>query len=190
MSDQITVMEERGRSALYLLSLVGNDVSYDDLEAMVNAANESSILSLHFIKEIAEYKTKEALVINETDKLYEQVEVFVESCESDIKNSIVPLSVKEAQGILDKQYVVMKDLQQEVAEYQTRTEELKEKIALLQKRNEEMGTQPAPVNSADRESIHQSLLWLYSLKRIINHSIGIMEIQAIDTMVRVTFVGE
>lgn len=142
------------------------------------------------ILEISEYKTKEALVISETDKLYEQVEVFVESCESDIKNSIVPLSVKEAQGILDKQYVVMKDLQQEVAEYQTRAEELKEKISVLQKRNEEMGNQPAPVNSADRESIHQSLLWLYSLKRIINHSIGIMEIQARDTMVRVTFVGE
>lgn len=190
MSDQISIMEERGRSALYLLILVGNDVSYDDLEAMVNAANESNACRLHSILEIAEYKTKESLVISETDKLYEQVEVFVESCESDIKNSIVPLSVKEAQGILDKQYMVMKDLQQEVTEYQTRAEELKEKIALLQKRNEEMGTQPAPVNSADRESIHQSLLWLYSLKRIINHSIGIMEIQARDTMVRVTFVGE
>ena len=66
MSDQISIMEERGRSALYLLILVGNDVSYDDLEAMVNAANESNACRLHSIIEIAEYKTKEALVISET----------------------------------------------------------------------------------------------------------------------------
>ena len=128
-------------------------------------------------------------MINETDKLYEQVEVFVESCESDIKNSVVPLTIKEAQAILDKQDIVIKDLQREVMEYNTRTEELKEKIALLQKRNEEMGKETTPVNSADRDSIHQSLLWLYSLKRIVNHSIGIVEIQAGDTMVRVTFTG-
>ena len=128
-------------------------------------------------------------MINETDKLYEQVEVFVESCESDIKNSVVPLTIKEAQAILDKQDIVIKDLQREVAEYNIRTEELKEKIALLQKRNEEMGKEATPVNSADRDSIHQSLLWLYSLKRIVNHSIGIVEIQAGDTMVRVTFTG-
>ena len=41
MSDQITIMEERGRFALFHLNVVGNDVSYDDLEAMVNAANDS-----------------------------------------------------------------------------------------------------------------------------------------------------
>ena len=179
LSSLLSSINEMSNQVVLLENKVGNDISYEDFDLLVNNVNDK----------IAEYKTKESVVINETDKLYEQVEVFVESCESDIKNSVVPLTIKEAQAILDKQDIVIKDLQREVAEYNTRTEELKEKIALLQKRNEEMGKEATPVNSADRDSIHQSLLWLYSLKRIVNHSIGIVEIQAGDTMVRVTFTG-
>ena len=132
---------------------------------------------------ITNYHKLEEDLVAKTASLYDDVESCVQNCESDAKNTEVPLTSSEARTMLSKQETVIRDLQDEIEVYTNRSEELAKKIAALQAQKQDSH----PTESTCDESTRQSLLWLYSLKRIIHHSVGISDIQANANTVNITF---
>ena len=57
----------------------------------------------------------------------------------------------------------------------------------LQAENEAKGVPSPLVNLEDRSATHKSLLWLYSLKRIMRHSFGLFDIQSEGKNISMTF---
>ena len=135
---------------------------------------------LHFV-EIDKYEELEKQVIETTNILYNDVENCVKGCEDEIRNYQIPLSKKEAEAMLEKQDIVIKDLQEEISFYQKRAEDIKKRISVLQEARRREGTPVNVVSSTERESTKEKLLWLYSLKRIISHSVGIIDIKTETT---------
>ena len=160
--------------------IVGYDISENDFELLVSMTNASNSLKsltvVHFV-EIDEYEELEKQVIENTNNLYSDVENCVKGCEEEIRNYQIPLSKKEAEAMLEKQDIVINDLQNEIASYKKRAEDIKKRISILQETRRNEGKQAEIVSVNQRESTKEKLLWLYSLKRIIGHSVGITEIQ-------------
>lgn len=110
-----------------------------------------------------------------------------ENCGSDIQNTVIPLSEKEAEVILAKQNATITSLTAEKATYERRCQELEARLQNLQAENEAKGIPSPLVNLDDRAATHKSLLWLYSLKRIMRHSFGLFDIQSEGKHIKMTF---
>ena len=52
------------------------------------------------------------------------------------------------------------------------------RLSQLEEETKEQGVPSPLVDLEQRASVHKSLLWLYSLKRIMRHSLGIFDVQS------------
>ena len=126
-------------------------------------------------------------MINTVTSLYTEVKQSEENCGSDIQNTVTPLSEKEAEVILAKQSATIASLTAEKGTYEKRCQELEARLQTLQAENEAKGVPSPLVNLEDRSATHKSLLWLYSLKRIMRHSFGLFDIQSEGKNISMTF---
>ena len=117
-------------------------------------------------------------MIEDTNALYEDVNQCIQNSENDVKNTVVPLSKIEAKALLEKQDQVINDLEQEKSIFENEAKMIHTQILQLQDYNR-MNGKPAELSlPSEKQQTKESLLWLYSLKRIISHSVGIMDIKA------------
>ena len=117
-------------------------------------------------------------MIEDTNTLYEDVNQCIQNSENDVKNTVVPLSKIEAKALLEKQDQVINDLEQEKSIFENEAKMIHTQILQLQDYNR-MNGKPAELSlPSEKQQTKESLLWLYSLKRIISHSVGIMDIKA------------
>ena len=117
-------------------------------------------------------------MIEDTNALYEDVNQCIQNSENDVKNTVVPLSKIEAKALLEKQDQVINDLEQEKSIFENESKMIHTQILQLQDYNR-MNGKPAELSlPSEKQQTKESLLWLYSLKRIISHSVGIMDIKA------------
>ena len=137
--------------------------------------------------EIVLYQQKEKDLIRTVTLLYNDVKLSVEGCDSDIRNTMIPLSEKEAEVILAKQNATIASLKAEKGTYEKRCQELETRLQTLQAENKAKGI-PSPLATLEcRAATHKSLLWLYSLKRIMRHSFGLFDIQSEGKNTNITF---
>lgn len=183
---KIEKLQSHSKSAKKLCyQLVGSRMSETEFESLIEAVHDSTNRFTIFDLEITEYKELEQQVIQETNMLYDDVMTCVSGCETDIQNSVIPLSKKEAEIMLEKQDIVIDGLQKEIQCYQQRSRELAAKIEGLRKKNNTPPSEPV-VTFEERETTKNTLLWLYSLKRIVGHSVGISDIVTTENGVDVT----
>ena len=117
-------------------------------------------------------------MIEDTNALYEDVNQCIQNSENDVKNTVVPLSKIEAKALLEKQDQVINDLEQEKSIFENEAKMIHTQILQLQDYNR-MNGKPAEISlPSEKQQTKESLLWLYSLKRIISHSVGIVDIRA------------
>ena len=117
-------------------------------------------------------------MIIDTNALYEDVSRCIQNSENDVKNTVVPLSKIEAKALLEKQDQVINDLEQEKSIFENEAKMIHTQILQLQDYNR-MNGKPAEISlPSEKQQTKESLLWLYSLKRIISHSVGIVDIRA------------
>ena len=117
-------------------------------------------------------------MIEDTNALYEDVNQCIQNSENDVKNTVVPLSKIDAKALLEKQDQVINDLEQEKSIFENEAKMIHTQILQLQDYNR-MNGKPAELSlPSEKQQTKESLLWLYSLKRIISHSVGIMDIKA------------
>ena len=117
-------------------------------------------------------------MIEDTNALYEDLNQCIQNSENDVKNTVVPLSKIEAKALLEKQDQVINDLEQEKSIFENEAKMIHTQILQLQDYNR-MNGKPAELSlPSEKQQTKESLLWLYSLKRIISHSVGIMDIKA------------
>ena len=171
----------------FLNQLVGTKISENDFEALVSTVCDSFIYVNDSRLEISEYEELEKQVIEDTNVLYEDVIACVNENENNAKSTVIPLSRKEAEIMLQKQDLVINDLQSEIGYYQRMSENISSEIVALQEKNRQLDKQPAQITLKERESTRDSLLWLYSLKRIVNHTVGIQDISSENSIVQVQF---
>ena len=124
----------------------------------------------------------EKQLIDTANSLFVDIDSCIQSCENDVKTTFIPMSSSEANMMLDKQNQIMGALKDEIVE-----EELSSKIAQLEAKRESLGESPEPENAVQSESIRKNLLWLYSLKRILTHTVGITDMQTDNGTVKVSF---
>ena len=116
-------------------------------------------------------------MIIDTNALYEDVSRCIQNSENDVKNTVVPLSKIEAKALLEKQDQVINDLEQEKSIFENEAKMIHTQILQLQDYNR-MNGKPAELSlPSEKQQTKESLLWLYSLKRIISHSVGIVDIK-------------
>lgn len=126
--------------------------------------------------EIAMYQKRETALLGRVTSLYEEVKQSEENCGSDIQNTI-PLSEKEAEVLIAKQQSTIASLMAEKKTYEASCKDLGMRLSQLEE-TKEQGVPSPLVDLEQRASVHKSLLWLYSLKRIMRHSLGIFDVQS------------
>ena len=127
--------------------------------------------------EIAMYQKRETALLGRVTSLYEEVKQSEENCGSDIQNTI-PLSEKEAEVLIAKQQSTIASLMAEKKTYEASSKDLGMRLSQLEEETKGQGVPSPLVDLEQRASVHKSLLWLYSLKRIMRHSLGIIDVQS------------
>lgn len=128
--------------------------------------------------EIVTYQERETALLGLVTSLYEEVKQSEENCGSAIQNMVIPLYAKEASMLIRKQESTIASLSAEKERYESRCKELEMRLSQLEEETKEQGVPSPLVELEQRASVHKSLLWLYSLKRIIRHSFGIFDVQS------------
>lgn len=123
-----------------------------------------------------------------TNTLYDDVLSCVEDL--DTKDYVIPLSIKEAELLLNEQNTVIQELHNESDMYKRRCEEIEKRIARIQKKKELNGIQISNATPKQTEATREKFVNLYHLKRIINHSVGINDLEANDSVVKILFKNE
>ena len=137
--------------------------------------------------EIATYQEREAALLGLVTSLYEEVKQSVENNESAIHNMVIPLFAKEADMLIKKQESLIASLTTEKESYEGRCKGLEMRLSQLEEETKEQGV-PSPLMELEqRASVHKSLLWLYSLKRIMQHSFGIRDVQSEGNQITMKF---
>ena len=146
---------------------VGTQIEIAEFEKHVSSVNEK----------IAMYQKRETALLGRVTSLYEEVKQSEENCGSDIQNTI-PLSEKEAEVLIAKQQSTIASLMAEKKTYEASCKDLGMRLSQLEEETKEQGVPSPLVDLEQRASVHKSLLWLYSLKRIMRHSLGIFDVQS------------
>ena len=103
---------------------VGKEIEITAFEQLVSDVNDKIVL----------YQQKEKDLINTVTSLYTEVKQSEENCGSDIQNTVIPLSEKEAEVILAKQSATIASLTAEKGTYEKRCQELEARLQTLQPR--------------------------------------------------------
>ena len=145
---------------------------------MFRASTRVTVFEMVKWIEIAMYQKEEAALLSLVTSLYDEVKQSEENCGSDIQNAVIPLSEKEADVLIGKQQSTIASLIAEKKTYESRCKELETRLSQLEEETKEQGVPSPLIDLEQRASIHKSLLWLYSLKRIMRHSFGIFDVQS------------
>ena len=144
----------------------------------------------HHIIEISFYHQKEQELLEIVTSLYDEVQKSHDSCESESMSVVIPQTVREGKAILQQQDEVIRGLTEEKENYERRYQEYSRLVEEMKKEREASGKQPELVNLEDNTRVHNQLLKLYSLKRIIRNSFGIVDITQEGDQIDIYMNGE
>ena len=140
--------------------------------------------------EISLYHQKEQELLGIVTSLSEEVQKSQENCESDSMSTVIPQTIREGKAILQQQDEVIRGLTEEKENYERRYKEYSRQVEEMKKEREMSGKQPVLVNLEDNTRVHNLLLKLYSLKRIIRNSFGIVDITQDGDQIDIHMNGE
>ena len=148
------------------------------------------LITDHQIIEIILYHQKEQELLGIVTSLYDEVQKSQDSCEADSMSTVIPQTVREGKAIIQQQDEVIQGLTEEKESYERRYKEYSRLVEEMKRERETSGKQPMLVNLEDNTRVHNQLLKLYSLKRIIRNSFGIVDITQEGDQIDIYMNGE
>ena len=148
------------------------------------------LITDHQIIEIILYHQKEQELLGIVTSLYDEVQKSQDNCETDSMSTVIPQTVREGKAILQQQDEVIQGLTEEKESYERRYKEYSRLVEEMKREREASGKQSVLVNLEDNTRVHNHLLKLYSLKRIIRNSFGIVDITQEGDQIDIYMNGE
>ena len=148
------------------------------------------LITDHQIIEITLYHQKEQELLGIVTSLYDEVQKSQDNCETDSMSTVIPQTVREGKAILQQQDEVIQGLTEEKESYERRYKEYSRLVEEMKREREASGKQSVLVNLEDNTRVHNHLLKLYSLKRIIRNSFGIVDITQEGDQIDIYMNGE
>lgn len=121
--------------------------------------------------------------------LYNEVQASLENYDQDTQSTDVPQTIQEGEAILKQKETIIAGLVREKEDYERHQKDLDRRIRSLMVEQQANGVNPTLVNLEDNTRINNDLLKLYSFKRIIRNSFGIVDISQDGDHIEIEFDG-
>lgn len=121
--------------------------------------------------------------------LYNEVQASQENYDQDTQSTDIPQTVQEGEAILKQKETIIAGLVREKEDYERHQKDLDRRIRSLMVEQQANGMNPTLVNLEDNTQINNDLLKLYSFKRIIRNSFGIVDISQEGDHIEIEFDG-
>ena len=139
--------------------------------------------------EIAVYHQREEELKQMVTDLYNEVQASQENYDQDAQSTDVPQTIQEGEAILKQKETIIAGLVREKEDYERHQKDLDRRIRSLMVEQQANGVNPTLVNLEDNTRINNDLLKLYSFKRIIRNSFGIVDISQDGDHIEIEFDG-